>query len=72
MDGDVSDGLLANDEGGIVVFGSSVLDEEYGGRDADACWLKDGAGRFQFDGEVLDDVAVEESLQVVVAVVGNL
>ena len=59
VDGDVGDRLSADDERGIVVLGSGVLDEEQGRRDGLLPVLA-------------DDVAVEEGLEVVVAVVGDL
>lgn len=57
--GDVSDGFAADDERGIVALGTGMLDEEQGGAH--------GLRLIQ-----ADDVAVEEGLKVVVAVVGNL
>ena len=54
--GDVGDGFAAEFQRGVVAFGSSVLDEEQGG----------GYGLI---GGLAHDVAVDEGLQVVVAVV---
>jgi hypothetical protein len=59
VDGDVGDGLAADDECGVIALGSSMLDEEQQ-------WTHG------FCMMLADDMAVEEGLKVVVAVVGNL
>ena len=59
MDGNICDRLTADDECGIIAFGTCMLDE----KQRRAYWL------FPF---LADDVAVEEGLEVIIAVVGNL
>ena len=59
VNGDVGDGLAADDECGVVALGSGMLDDEQ-------------QRTHGFRMMLADDMAVEEGLKVVVAVVGNL
>ena len=59
VDSDVVDVFAANHERGIVIHIAGMLDEKHG-------WTY-GLGSF-----LADDVAVEEGLEVIVAVIGNL
>lgn len=59
VDGDVADGLSADDERGVVALGSGMLDEKQ----------RRTHGLSMF---LTNDVTIEEGLEVVIAVVGNL
>ena len=59
VDGDVGDGITTDDKRGVIAIGSGMLDEEQRWRDGLRLMLA-------------DDMAVEEGLEIIVTVVGNL
>ena len=59
MDGYVGDGFTTDDKRGIIAIGSGMLDEEQR-------W------RYGLRPMLADDMAVEEGLEIIVTVVGNL
>ena len=67
VNGDIGDGLSADDERGVVALGSGMLDEKQSRTHGRVYrW------QFKLCSLLPNDVTIEEGLEVVIAVVGNL